>query len=117
MDQISTEFNRFRFFGVNWPLQPMTAFYDWLYLNALHKRPKLAEEVLKYKAFSDIAFNPERSLNCQAYAAALYVSLHERGLLSDSLLRDKDAYLSAIGRMPVSNARENSVIQSPIVFD
>jgi hypothetical protein len=103
---------KFRFFGVDWGLQPRTAFYDWLYLNALHKHPELAEQVLTYQAFSDIAFNPERSVNCQAYSAALYVSLRERGLLTDEVLKDQQTYLSAINTGGVSNAHEDTEVQA-----
>ncbi|WP_018905437.1 hypothetical protein ABL841_16515 [Variovorax paradoxus] len=99
---------KFRFYGVDWDLQPRTAFYDWLYINALNKHPELAEQVLRYRAFSDIAFNPERSINCQAYAAALYVSLHERGLLTEDVLKNKNTYLSVINTGMVSNAHEDT---------
>ncbi|NKI72370.1 hypothetical protein GN109_23370 [Collimonas pratensis] len=98
----------FRFYGIDWHLEPRTAFYDWLYINALHKRPELANQVLTYRAFSDIAFNPERSINCQAYAAALYVSLHERGLLTDEVLRNQAAYLAVVDTGEVSNAHEDT---------
>ncbi len=107
---------KFRFFGTEWDLQPRTAFYDWLYINALHKRPELARKVLTFRAFSDIAFNPERSINCQAYAAALYVALHDRGLLSDSVLKDQQTYLSVIDTGSVSNAHENTEIQNRLTF-
>lgn len=105
----------FRFFGVDWDLEPKTAFYDWLYINALHKHRDLADEVLAYRAFSDIAFNPGRSVNCQAYAAALYISLHERGLLDDALLRNKNHYLATISTGAVSNAHEDTSIQTPLL--
>ncbi len=105
----------FHFFGTDWGLQPRTAFYDWLYINALHKQPELAEQVLAYRAFSDIAFNPERSINCQAYAAALYVSLHERGLLTESGIRDQATYLSLVDTGSVSNAHEDTEIQRRLV--
>lgn len=87
---------KFQFFEVDWPLEPKTAFYDWLYINALHKEPKLAEYVLEQQAFTDIVFNPEKSLNCQAYSAALYVALHERGLLTPDVLMRKESYLEAL---------------------
>jgi hypothetical protein len=103
---------KFHFFGVDWGLQPRTAFYDWLYINALHKHPELAQQVLRYRAFSDIAFNPERSINCQAYAAALYVSLHERGLLTEEVLKDQQSYLSVIDTGSISNAHEDTVVQT-----
>jgi hypothetical protein len=102
---------KFSIYGCDWDLQPRTAFYDWLYINALHKHTELAKQVLEYRAFSDIAFNPQRSINCQAYAAALYVSLHQRGLLASEVLRDKEAYLSVISTGAVSNAHENSELQ------
>jgi hypothetical protein len=105
---------KFSIYGADWDLQPRTAFYDWLYINVLHKHPDLAEQVLTYRAFSDIAFNPERSINCQAYAAALYVSLHERGLLTADVLKDKETYLSVINTGVVSNAHEDTVIQTRI---
>lgn len=103
---------KFRFFGTDWDLTPRTAFYDWLYMNALHKQPELAHAVMQYRAFSDIAFNPERSINCQAYSAALYVSLSLRGLLNEDFLKDKDRYLQLIGTGSVSNAHEDTTRQS-----
>ncbi|WP_235566261.1 DUF6977 family protein [Methylibium sp. Root1272] len=105
---------KFSIYGTDWDLQPRTAFYDWLYINALHKCPALAEQVLTYRAFSDIAFNPERSINCQAYAAALYVSLHERGLLTSDVLKDKGTYLAVINTGAISNAHEDTEIQTRI---
>lgn len=106
---------RFHFFGTDWPLLPRTAFYDWLYINALHKHPELVKEVLTYSAFTDIAFNPVRSINCQAYAAALYISLHARGLLNDSILKDQAAYLDIINTVQVNNAHENTFTQDRLI--
>ncbi|VGO14638.1 hypothetical protein PDESU_03203 [Pontiella desulfatans] len=82
---------RFSFFGEEWPLQPRTIFYDWLYLNVLHRNSDLSSEILKFNTFTDIEFNPKKSLNCQAHAAALYVSLCRRGIL-ESVLADKEHY-------------------------
>lgn len=61
------------------PLNPKTIFYDWLYINAVLENPLLAAELLKYNAFTDIEFNPEKSINCQAKAAALFVALSRKG--------------------------------------
>lgn len=71
----------FRYEGRNWPLNPQTVFYDWLYLTALRQNPGLAERLLIYEGFSDIEFNPQKSINCQAASAALYKSLVERDLI------------------------------------
>ncbi|WP_429000163.1 DarT1-associated NADAR antitoxin family protein [Stenotrophomonas maltophilia] len=105
----------FRFFGIDWELEPKTAFYDWLYINALHKQPAIADEVMRYQAFTDIAFNPEKSVNCQAYSAALYASLRGRGLLTADVLKDKFAFLSIVDTNHVSNAREDTSVQSRLI--
>lgn len=99
---------KFQFFDVEWSLEPKTAFYDWLYINALHNAPDLADYVLQHRAFSDIAFNPQKSLNCQAYSAALYVALHERGLLTESVLRRKESYLEALEGLSSGEDAEQS---------
>lgn len=69
----------FTFEGQEFPTEPKTAFYDYIYCNALFENPSLAKLLLSYDSFSDIEFNSERSLNCQARAAALFVSLNRRG--------------------------------------
>ena len=78
--------------GVRWPLGPKTAFYDWLYLKALVANPELAAAVETFDAFTDIEFNPERSLNCQARSAALYRSLVHAGKLEEAL-SSQEAFL------------------------
>ena len=85
----------FQFFGQSWKLEPQTAFYDWIYINALHQQPELAEAVLAYNGFTDIAFNPEKSINCQAGAVALYVSLRHRGTLEQAL-SSSERYMALI---------------------
>jgi hypothetical protein len=66
----------FEFGEERWPLEPKSVFYDWLYLNALRANSELALETLNYDAFTDIEFNPEKSVSCQARAASLYASLY-----------------------------------------
>lgn len=67
--------SKFCFFGKDFPLRPRTFFYDWLYINTLHKDEELSAGICRFAGFSDIEFNPEKSVNCQAFSAALYVSL------------------------------------------
>ncbi len=73
---------KFQFMGTDVPTEPKNLFYDWLYLMALNlkKNSTLAQSLLEYAAFSDIAFNPRKSINCQARAAALYVAFRRRGV-------------------------------------
>lgn len=65
----------FSFNGSDFPAEPKTIFYDYIYMNALLENDSLSQIVLSYDAFTDIEFNPNRSINCQAKAAAVYVSL------------------------------------------
>lgn len=83
---------RFDFLGDVWGLEPKTAFYDWLYVKALSQHPELAAEVGSYAAFSDIEFNPKKSINCQAKSVALFVSLQDKNLLEEAL-SGKDAFV------------------------
>lgn len=84
----------FRLFGEDFPTVPPTAFYDWLYLRALLQNRSLADRLMRYRAFSDIAFNPEKSLNCQARSAALFVALSSMQI--DSVVEDKDYFLRLV---------------------
>ena len=77
----------------DWPLQPVTSFYDWLYLTALKSAPDLATQLLGYDGFSDIEFNPNRSLNCQAASAALFVYLVKRGEF-DAAMQNQHSFLA-----------------------
>jgi type I restriction enzyme M protein len=67
----------FEYFGESWPLEPQSLFYNWLYLTALTQghNERLLSQVLEYDAFTDIEFNPEKSVSCQAASAAIAVSL------------------------------------------
>lgn len=76
-----------------WSLQPETAFYDWLYCCALVRQPDLAASVVRHPAFTDIEFNPAKSLNCQAKSAALFVALSRRGQLQEAL-HNADGFIS-----------------------
>lgn len=67
--------------GKEYPKNPTTAYYDFLYLRVLLENPELCQELIdrNSKAFSDIWFNPEKSLNCQAEACAIFSGMMEAG--------------------------------------
>jgi hypothetical protein len=70
----------FRYGDINYPLQPTTGFYDWLYIQSLALVEEADLNELRLRdGFTDIAFNPEKSLNCQAYSVALFVALVRDG--------------------------------------
>jgi hypothetical protein len=82
----------FSFFGSEWPLKPKTVFYDWLYISSVSCDPDLIAEITQFEAFTDIEFNPAKSLNCQANSAARLASMIRRGLLD--AISEKDTFLS-----------------------
>ena len=75
----------FEFDGTRWPLEPKTTFYDWLYACCIYPYRDWAEKLYVYDGFSDIEFNPFRSVNCQARSIALFLSLMKRGELDDAI--------------------------------
>ena len=76
------DLKEFSFFGEIFSLD--FDFYSWLYFIALNQNAKLKAEILNYQAFTDIEFNPEKSLNCQAYSAALYSSMVKNKILDNN---------------------------------
>jgi len=97
--QSSGDICNFEFGGEIWELEPKTAFYDWIYIQALYDNPNLASQLIKYSAFTDIEFNHNKSINCQARSAAMYVSLYKRGMLTD-VLNDKEKFLECYSLNP-----------------
>ena len=87
----SGEMVKFTFNQKDFPLEPKSLFYDWLYLNVLFSERNLAlrEEFFDnhFDAFSDIEFNPQKSFSCQARTLALCVSLYENESVQD-FIRD-----------------------------
>lgn len=74
-------------------LEPKTMFYDWIYCKSLSQNEDLARRLIEagYNAFTDIEFNQTKSINCQARAVAIFVSLYNRGLLEE-YLDDKEMW-------------------------
>lgn len=76
----------FKFESLSFPLEPKTVFYDWLYINALYEhREWLTKHIFHYAGFTDIEFNPERSINCQARSCALLVTLMKKDWLDEAV--------------------------------
>ncbi len=76
---------KFKFFGTEFPNEPRTFFYDWLYIKALVQNTDLCAQIREFDGFTDIEFNPEKSINCQAHSVALYLSLKYNGVLERAL--------------------------------
>ena len=80
----------FLFEGFRFPLEPKTVFYDWLYINTILPHREWLKRLNNYKGFTDIEFNPSKSINCQARSCALFVSLMHMDLLDDSIRSPKE---------------------------
>ena len=75
----------FRFKNKDFSIKPRTLFYDWLYINILYNNKELLEKLSLYRGFTDIEFNPQKLINCQAYSAALLLSLIKNNLVEVAL--------------------------------
>lgn len=85
----SGKLTHYIFEGRQFSIRPVTLFYTWLYLRALSEHPELGKELMNYNAFTDIVYSPAKSLNCQAFSAAVFVSLCVDGTL-DRAIYDPD---------------------------
>ena len=84
-----------------WENEPKTAFYDWMYINALYKNHRdIVDELLEYEAFSDIEFNPKKSINCQARTCAVLVSLVKLDLI-DEALKSQERFIEVVYGVPL----------------
>ena len=82
----SGDLKAFRYQNEDFPLIPKTVFYDFIYVSAVKKSFTADEikEISGYDYFTDIEFNPAKSINTQARAAAMIrLLLDEYGELPD----------------------------------
>lgn len=104
----------FEFEGREFPTEPETLFYTWLYLHALDENKEIADRISEYDAFTDIVFNPAKSINCQAYVCAVYVTLRKKKEVRKAL-EDID-FLSKVlcgGVSRTNNARHPVAVDKP----
>jgi hypothetical protein len=75
----------FNFEGQRFTLEPKTVFYDWLYVSALYQQREALAALWRYAGFTDVEFNPGRSINCHARSCALFVALTKANLLAEAM--------------------------------
>lgn len=81
----------FRYQNEDFPLIPRTVFYDFIYIVAVKKSLEMDEinAISNYNYFTDIEFNPTKSINTQARAVAMIkLILDEYGYLPDFKKKD-----------------------------
>ena len=77
--------------GIEWPLEPKTAFYDYIYVLAVIEKFGKNLDLSEYSWFTDIEFNPSKSINCQARAITIYKLIQEKSAFD--VLKDKDEWI------------------------
>ena len=102
-----SDLKEFSFFGEKFTLE--FDFYSWLYFLALKQNKRLTGEILHYQAFTDIEFNPEKSLNCQAYSAALYLSMIKNNILNIDKEYQNDELKSMIPLRKFKNIQQKLI--------
>lgn len=103
----------FNYFGMEWPLVPKTVFYDWLYLNALKTHQEYLKKLFEFKGFTDIEFNPEKSINCQARTCALLVSLLKLNAL-DHALSSQEKFIDIVASDSFRQNHSNDLKQQKL---
>lgn len=81
----------FQYNGYSWPLVPRSAFYDYIYVSAVADAYGKDIDLTEYQWFTDIEFNPDKSINCQARAITIYKLIQK--LQCFDVLDDKDAWI------------------------
>lgn len=71
----------FKYGNTTFPNDPYSMYYDYVYMLGLYQNQNLWEEFSKYSIFTDIEFNPNKQLNTQARAAAIFKTLLENNSL------------------------------------
>ena len=87
----SGKLTAFCFDNEEWQLEPKTAFYDYIYVTAVLQKYRNNLDLSKYDWFTDIEFNPNRSINCQARAVAIYKLIQSKNLFD--VTNKKDVWL------------------------
>lgn len=78
--------------GEDWPLEPKTVFYDYIYVLAVIENFGCELDINEYNWFTDIEFNPGKSINCQARAVAIYKLIQENAAFN--VLNDRSAWIN-----------------------
>lgn len=77
--------------GNEWPIEPQTLFYDYIYVQALIQNYGTDLNLDDYEWFTDIEFNPNKSINCQARSVAVYKLLQMKRMFE--VLSNKEKWI------------------------
>lgn len=75
----------FKCFGIDFPLNPTTLFYDYIYVMALTQNPVIASNVINYSCFTDVEFNHKKQFASQARSCAIFKYLYNTNSVTHAL--------------------------------
>ena len=76
---------KFRYKGIEYPTNPKSLFYDFIYIKALYENISVSKNLINYDIFTDIEFNYKKSINCQARACAIFTYLLKNNKVDEYL--------------------------------
>lgn len=105
----------FQYDEVQFPLEPKTAFYDWLYIGAIFPHRDWLSRLGKFVGFTDIEFNPGRSINCQARSVALFFALKAVDLLEPAM-ENPSSFLRLLREYEYQAHRAEPIVQAQLAY-
>lgn len=73
----SNEFKGYKLGDLFFDKDPYGLFYDYIYILALYQNKEYHEALKPYYFFTDIEFNPNKSINTQARSASIFKTLYD----------------------------------------
>lgn len=88
----------FKFKSTEFENNPYGMYYDYIYMLALYQHKDYHQLIKDYNLFTDIFFNPKKSLNTQARAIAIFKTLYNNDYLDilEDVNRYKEYYKSSV---------------------
>ena len=75
----------FNCFGIEFPLNPATIFYDYIYIMALLENKEIALKVVGYRCFTDVEFNHKKQFASQARSCAIFKYLSDSNNITETM--------------------------------
>jgi len=82
---------KFSYKGIDFPLYPKTLFYDYIYIKALIELGEESKVLKDYDIFTDIEFDFNKSINCQARTCSIYSYLLRNNKV-DEYIKDINSF-------------------------
>lgn len=101
------ELRKFSYDNKDYPLNPKSLFYDYIYILALMDNRAMSNELVNYDIFTDIEFNHKKSFNTQARACAIYSYMLKSDKL-DYYMQSDDSFRQIYSDFVSYNAKDEA---------